>query len=97
MQSHRVGRNCRVALVDDCFSVDEGEGAQVRYGLVESVAGEHGGEGLTEFLPGFSEEKQRDRLGRQQRGVDEQRFGGGRSFPASSIASAKVFATVSLS
>jgi hypothetical protein len=79
------------------FSVDEGEGAQVRYGLVESVAGEHGGEGLTEFLPGFSEEKQRDRLGRQQRGVDEQRFGGGMELPGLFDRECEGFATVSLS
>ena len=77
MQPDRVGRDRRLALVRDRLAVDQREGAQRRHRLVEAVAGERRGERLAEFLPRLREQEQRDRLRRQQRGVHDQRLGGG--------------------
>ena len=55
VQANRIGRDCRVTLVDERLSVNEGEGAQGCHGLVEAVPGERRAEGLTEFLPRFDE------------------------------------------
>lgn len=55
MEADRVGRDRRVALVDDHLAVDECKGAQGRYGFVKTIAGERRGEGLAEFLPRFGE------------------------------------------
>ena len=77
MQPDRLGRDRRIALVDDRLAVDEREGAQRRDRLVEPVVRELGRQRLAEFLPPLGEQEQRDRLGREQRRVDDQRLGGG--------------------
>ena len=45
--------------------------------FVESVAREIGRQRLAEFLPRLGKQKQRDRLGREQRRIRDQRLGGG--------------------
>ena len=77
MQADAVGRDRRIALVRDCLAIDQREGAQRRHRLVEAVVGERRRERLAEFFARLGEQEQRDRLGRQQRGVDDQRLGGG--------------------
>ena len=77
MQADGVGRDRRVALVHDRLAVDQREGAQRRHRLVEAVVGERGRQRLAEFFPRLGKQEQRDRLGRQQRGMDDQRLGGG--------------------
>ena len=77
MQPDRVGRDRRIALVRDRLAVDEREGAQRRDRLVEAVAGEQRRERLAELFARLGEQEQRDRLGREQRGMDDQRLGGG--------------------
>ena len=77
MQPDRLGRDRRVALVGDRLAVDEREGAQRRDRLVEPVARELRRQRLAEFLARLGEQEQRDRLGREQRRIDDQRLGGG--------------------
>ena len=66
-----------IALIHDRLAIDQRESPQRRHGLVETVAGERRGERLAEFFPRLGKQEQRDRLRRQQRGVDDQRLGGG--------------------
>jgi hypothetical protein len=58
MQADRVGRDRRVALVDDRFAVDQGEGAQCRHGLVELlVLDEQRGQRFAEIFPRFGKQE----------------------------------------
>jgi hypothetical protein len=57
VKADRLRRDRRVALVDDCLAVDQGEGEQGRHGLVEAVPGEHRGERLIELLSRFGEQE----------------------------------------
>ena len=97
VEADSVGRDRRIALVRDRFAVDQREGAQRRHGFVETVAGERRRQRLAEFFP---------RLGKQNSGIGSgassaawtiSGSAAGWSLAASSMASAKVFATVSRS
>ena len=57
VQADRVGRDRRVALVFDRLAVDQGEGAQRRHRLVETVIGEQRGQPLAEFLARLGEQE----------------------------------------
>jgi hypothetical protein len=93
MEADGVGRDQQVSLVGDVFAVDQCEGSQRSYGFIETIAGKRGRQWLTKPLPRLGKQKERDRLRREQGCVDDEWLGG--SFAASSMASAKVFATVS--
>jgi hypothetical protein len=67
-----ASRSSTIAL-----TVDERESTQRRHGLVEAVVREHRGQRLAELFTPFLEQEQWDRLRRQQRGIEDQRLGGG--------------------
>src|SRR4029077_18905108 len=77
VQPNAVGDDRGVALVGNCLPVDQRERPQRRHRFVKAVAFELGSERLAEFLAALREQKQRDRLRREQRGVHDQRLGGG--------------------
>jgi hypothetical protein len=77
VQTDAVGDDRGLALVGNCLPVDQRERPQRRHRFVKPVAFEHTGERLAEFLAALREQKQRDRLRREQRGVHDQRLGGG--------------------
>ena len=95
MQTDRLGHDRRVALIGNRLAIDERERPQRGNRLIQPVAREQRRQRLAELLPRLGEQEQRDRLGREQRSVDDQRLGGGMELGASSMARAKVFATVS--
>ena len=77
MQPDRLGRYCRVALVGGGLAIDQRERPQGGDRLVEAVVHEQRRQRLAECLPPLGKEEQRDRLGREQRRVHDQRLGGG--------------------
>src|ERR1700722_11050694 len=62
MQLNRLRRDGWIALVGDCLSVDEREGAQRRDSFVEPFVGELRRQRLAELLACVGEQKQRDWL-----------------------------------
>ena len=77
MQPDRLRRHRRITLIGDRLAVDERKGAQRRDRLVQPVVRELRGQRLAELFARLGEQKQRDRFGREQRGIDDQRLGGG--------------------
>ena len=77
VQTDAVGDDRGVALVGNCLPVDQRERPQRRHRFVKAVAFELGSERLAEFLAALREQRQRDRLRREQRGVHDQRLRGG--------------------
>ena len=77
MQPDRLCRYRRIALIGDRFAIDEREGPQGRDRLVEPVVRKLRRQRLAELLPPFGEQEKRNRFGRKQRSVDDQRLGGG--------------------
>jgi len=77
MQPNRLRRYRRVALVSNCLAIDEREGPQRHDRFVEPILRELGRQRMAELLARLGEQKQRDRLGCQQRRVDDERLSGG--------------------
>ena len=77
VEAHGLGYDRWVTLVCDRFAINKGEGAQRCHRFFQTIVGKRGRQRLAEFLTRLGKQEQRDRLWRQQRGVDDQRLGSG--------------------
>ena len=94
VQADAVGRDRRLALVRDRLAVDQRKGAQRRHRFVEAVIGERRGQRLAELLAPSENRKSGIGSGASSAAWTISGSAAGWSFAASSMASAKVFATV---
>jgi hypothetical protein len=62
VQTYRVGRNLRLALVTDHLALEERKRPQCSHGLLKAVASKSQSEGHAKSFMSLREKKQRDRL-----------------------------------
>ena len=76
MPANGVCRNGRVAFVDDPGAIDQRKSAESHHGLIKAISRKLRDQWFAELSPRLGEQKQRDRLGCEQRCIGNQRCRG---------------------